>query len=827
MYKKRIGNDIRVLALIRQKIGEVLSPFDMRGRSISVGLLNPRGVEMKIAEFDVTGDDGSILAFNFYGKDQRLVGVYTVVVRENDREIEMRTVDKTASFELVSHSHQEDADNEGVVTIETLEIEMELAMGVKGDKGDKGEKGDKGDKGEKGDPGEPGPVGSQGPQGIQGEIGPQGPQGEKGETGATGPQGIQGEQGPKGDKMTYADLTETDKTDLYEGGASLIRPLLDEKQDTIKDLDIIRSNAKNASDAIASIVEAGYVFAGIATPITDPGAPNAKVFYITNGKGTYTNFGGLEVTEDEVVILYYDNAWHKMSTGIASQEKLTELEERTIQVETIINGKEETIGIEPTRVGKYYMYEAGGALTFATSSSSTIFMYKVDGHICDIHIPRCGNNVGLIYGLTNTPKSTSSSFILPYKTDGSKGTSAEKNFQIDADGYNYLFIACIESYGIPSVSYQEHIEPRFATAEEVLSLESAKNICGVLGTQKAKASLGDGELMQLDNYPYGSKTVGENISFYAKIGTLGIIRIGKAHSSNGFGGVLRAWVEIDATNMVIKKTSVSGAISTAKTIAHGLELNTFIYVVISCLNDGSTKFIVLTNGTNASTSMFSTTISLYGGDGGTLAWLPNNNGSIATQVLGGELNDCKLSISNEHIKNSLWIFGASYDSVFDNTSWVDWARTFGYSNFWVNAIPGRGSVDTFADLQRALAFGVPKFLYWTIWGNGTATELDDYISKVKDICDKYGATLVIVNRPNSTASDIQSAYTAKKAVIDKYIALGVRYVDIAKAVSADETSPNGWYDGYLQSDGKHPTQYGAKAIAMRVLTDFPELMQFS
>ena len=38
MYKKRIGNDIRVLALIRQSIDGVLSPFDMRGRNISVGL---------------------------------------------------------------------------------------------------------------------------------------------------------------------------------------------------------------------------------------------------------------------------------------------------------------------------------------------------------------------------------------------------------------------------------------------------------------------------------------------------------------------------------------------------------------------------------------------------------------------------------------------------------------------------------------------------------------------------------------------------------------------------------------------------------------------
>ena len=71
---------------------------------------------------------------------------------------------------------------------------------------------------------------------------------------------------------------------------------------------------------------AGYQFAGVATTATNPGTPDAKVFYIANGKGTYTNFGGLEVTEDEVVVLYWDSSWHKVSTGIASQEKLTELE---------------------------------------------------------------------------------------------------------------------------------------------------------------------------------------------------------------------------------------------------------------------------------------------------------------------------------------------------------------------------------------------------------------------------------------------------------------------------------------------------------------------
>ena len=94
-------------------------------------------------------------------------------------------------------------------------------------------------------------------------------------------------------------------------------------------------------NAMVTTLGAGYQFAGVATTATNPGSPDAKVFYIANGKGTYTNFSGLEVTEDEVVVLYWDSSWHKVSTGIASQEKLYELQEdcETLkQAQTIYNG---------------------------------------------------------------------------------------------------------------------------------------------------------------------------------------------------------------------------------------------------------------------------------------------------------------------------------------------------------------------------------------------------------------------------------------------------------------------------------------------------------
>ena len=89
-------------------------------------------------------------------------------------------------------------------------------------------------------------------------------------------------------------------------------------------------------NAMVDTLGAGYQFAGIAVSDTNPGTPDAKVFYIANGKGAYTNFSGLDVTEDEVVVLYYDTEWHKVSTGIASQAKLSELQ-------TTIDSKQDTI----------------------------------------------------------------------------------------------------------------------------------------------------------------------------------------------------------------------------------------------------------------------------------------------------------------------------------------------------------------------------------------------------------------------------------------------------------------------------------------------------
>lgn len=109
-------------------------------------------------------------------------------------------------------------------------------------------------------------------------------------------------------------------------------------------------------NAMVTTLGTGYQFAGVATTTTDPGSTDAKIFYIANGKGTYTNFGGIEVTEDEVVFLYYDNTWHKTPAGIASYDNLSNLQ---IEIKNLFGGEitqelQYDVNILPNQDGTFY-----------------------------------------------------------------------------------------------------------------------------------------------------------------------------------------------------------------------------------------------------------------------------------------------------------------------------------------------------------------------------------------------------------------------------------------------------------------------------------------
>lgn len=101
--------------------------------------------------------------------------------------------------------------------------------------------------------------------------------------------------------------------------------------------DVVKTNGNNEITgallqqsllAMINSLGAGYQFMGVAvlTPTaTNPGTPDQNVFYIASEIGTYSNFGGLSVSDGEVAIFKYNGSWAKEVTGAATAAQVTQL----------------------------------------------------------------------------------------------------------------------------------------------------------------------------------------------------------------------------------------------------------------------------------------------------------------------------------------------------------------------------------------------------------------------------------------------------------------------------------------------------------------------
>lgn len=376
---------------------------------------------------------------------------------------------------------------------------------------------------------------------------------------------------------------------------------------------------------------------------------------------------------------------------------------------------------------------------------------------------------------------------------------------------------------------ESDVQELLALKDRVDSLSSVASpyvvtSCGVGGIRKMASSLATD--LALDEYPYTNK-YGDRIVFKGVISDVETfnVAIGKGKfSANGFGDYQNAWIEIDKTNVYAVITPYVNGVATptkSDAIPHGLVIDQFISIFLE-YDDSNKMHIVVFSRTNSNQKgHFETTIdykTTFSKDG------IEPRGRIKAVNIGSGVSNCILSCNNTHLRNSLWVFGASYENP---QGWTQYAMSYGVKNILVNAYSGRDSKTCWEDFARASRFGMPKYLYWTMWGNGSAADLDTYIGKVKDYCDANGVTLIIISRPNSKATDVQQTYEARKAVIDKYIAMGVRYVDAAFALSSDYDNPDGWYASFANSDGKHPTARGYESLAMQVMLDIPEIMQFA
>ena len=147
---------------------------------------------------------------------------------------------------------------------------------------------------------------------------------------------------------------------------SSLKAIINANVKTNENQEITGQILNSVLNQMVNTLGAGYQFMGVATP-TNPGtaqSPDYKCFYLATIPGTYTNLGGLVVADGEVAILYWDTAWHKEVTGIASNEKLSELESK----------------VDEINLTSDFGYDGDDALSFVDENDECIAQFK-EGHI--------------------------------------------------------------------------------------------------------------------------------------------------------------------------------------------------------------------------------------------------------------------------------------------------------------------------------------------------------------------------------------------------------------------------------------------------------------
>lgn len=87
---------------------------------------------------------------------------------------------------------------------------------------------------------------------------------------------------------------------------------------------------QNVLNSIISNVGENATFAGIATPVTNPGTPDGPVFYLASQSGIYSNFEGITVENEAAIFTNKNGNWVKNNTGLGTKQELSVLSSKTV-----------------------------------------------------------------------------------------------------------------------------------------------------------------------------------------------------------------------------------------------------------------------------------------------------------------------------------------------------------------------------------------------------------------------------------------------------------------------------------------------------------------
>ena len=283
----------------------------------------------------------------------------------------------------------------------------------------------------------------------------------------------------------------------------------------------------------------------------------------------------------------------------------------------------------------------------------------------------------------------------------------------------------------------------------------------------------------------------QTIGFYAKVNSFGKITL-----SHGKRIYAAGMVDIDGENIITYNTVPQEA----GTYAHGLNINTFIEVLISQADTTTAKLYIKTlNGE------FSKEIPFNG-----------SRDNVLCEVENCSLNDCLLTHTSSDYKKDIWAFGDSYFDYLPAR-----LKEIGYNNALFDAYSGRNSSAALESLKKMIGeVGTPKMIYWALGMNDGDSDSsvnvswNNVLNELKSICKKYSVELVLATIPN--VSKVNNRF--KNEIVRNS---GYRYVDNNRCVGADVSDD--WYNGLIGGDKLHPSNEGAKVLANGLAISIPEL----
>lgn len=321
---------------------------------------------------------------------------------------------------------------------------------------------------------------------------------------------------------------------------------------------------------------------------------------------------------------------------------------------------------------------------------------------------------------------------------------------------------------------------------------------GISPTSKSIQKLSDGDELEIEE-TMAKKN--KQLVFFGRVNTMGTLKI--FHGENIYNS---GWMELDNTNISVYTYDTEPRLR--KSVEHGLTINNYIGIIATTGNHNNLSIRIITNG-----GLF---------DVDNIYWSASN-GMIKVVSDGCDMENITVSWNCDDFKKPIWMFGDSYFDFQNTARWPYYMIQWGFDNCAAFGFPGAKSSDVYPEWIRCLSHGRPKYAVWCLGMNdidnisSINSDWEKYINQFINDCNQAYIEPILATIPNTP----NRRHTYKNEFVKTS---GYRYIDFAKAVGANDY-PSNWDNGMISDDNTHPLEEGAKALAIRALTDIPELLQ--